>query len=94
MYLHLENNILLPKGKILGIFDLDNASWEKTTRDFLKRGEEEGRVVTTCEDLPQSMVLVGEDFGNTTLYLSSRSCKSLKKRYEETMEENIWKSKI
>lgn len=83
MYLHLDKNILLPKGKILGIFELDNASWEKTTRDFLKTAEQEGRVVTACEDLPRSFVLVEEDFGNTTVYLSGRSSRRLKKRFEE-----------
>lgn len=89
MYLHLENNILLPKGKILGIFDLDHSSWEKTTRQFLATAEAEGRVFSSCGDLPRSFVLVGEDFGNTTVYLSERSCASLKKRYEDP---RFWES--
>lgn len=85
MYLQLENQILIPKGKVLGIFDLDNATWEKTTRAFLAQAETEGRVVTACEDLPRSVVLVGEDFGNTTVYLSGRSSIRLKKRYGQDL---------
>lgn len=83
IYLQLDRNILVPKGKILGIFDLDNASWEKISRDFLKTAQVEGRVVEACDDLPRSFVLVEEDFGNTTVYLSGRSSRRLKKRFEE-----------
>lgn len=84
MYLHLENNILLPKGKVLGIFDLDTACWEKKTKEFLRQAEEEGRVYTLCSDIPRSFVLVGEDFGNTTLYITARSTQSLRKRLEQS----------
>ncbi len=86
MYLNLENQILIPKGKVLGIFDMDHASWEKNTRNFLARAEEEGRVIALGMDLPRSFVLVGEDFGNTTVYLSERSCSSLRKRFYG----NLW----
>lgn len=84
MYLHLENHILIPKGKILGVFDLDTASWEKRTKDFLKLAEEEGRVFSFSSDIPRSFVLVGEDFGNTTVYLTARSTVSLRKRLEQS----------
>lgn len=87
MYLQLEQNILIPKGKILGIFDLDNASWEKKTRDFLAQAEEEGRVLSFTQDLPRSFLLVGEDFGNTTVYLSERSSATLARRMEQRMYE-------
>lgn len=83
MYLHLEKDILIPKGKILGLFDLDHAAWEKKTRDFLRQAEEEGRVFTLCSDIPRSFVLVSEDFGNTTVYITARSTQSLRKRMEE-----------
>ncbi len=83
MYLQLEQNILLPKGKILGIFDLDTASWEKNTRNFLAKAEEEGRVFPVSQDLPRSFVVVGEDFGNVTVYLSSRTAGTLATRMSQ-----------
>lgn len=83
MYLHLEKDILIPKGKILGLFDLDNAAWEKNTQNFLRQAEEEGRVFTLSSDIPRSFLLVSEDFGNTTVYLTARSTQSLRKRMEE-----------
>lgn len=90
MYLHLENNILLPKKKIMGIFDLDNASWEKQTKDFLNLAQKEGRIFTIATDIPESFVAVCEDFGIVTLYLTGKSTQSLAKRMESKsyLEEN------
>lgn len=82
----------------MGLFDLDKLYAEKNSRAFLKRAEAEGRVVSACHDIPSTVVLVGEDFGNTTVYLSSRSSQVLKKRMNRTIsdwkEENVWKKKI
>ena len=43
MYLHLGQSVAVPHREILGIFDLDNASWAYKTREFLERAEQEGR---------------------------------------------------
>ena len=51
MYLHLGQSVAVPHREILGIFDLDNASWAYKTREFLDRAEEEGRVISACGDL-------------------------------------------
>ena len=59
MYLHLGQSVVVPHKNILGIFDLDNSSWAFKTREFLERAEQEGRVVSVCDDLPRSFVLVG-----------------------------------
>ena len=59
MYLHLGQSVVVPHKHILGIFDLDNSSWAFKTREFLERAEQEGRVVSVCDDLPRSFVLVG-----------------------------------
>lgn len=80
MYLHLEHNVLIPKGKILGIFHMDNCSWEKITRQYLALSEKDGRLVACQQDLPVSFVVVQEDFGDVTIYLSSRSSETLRKR--------------
>ena len=41
MYLHLGQSVAVPHREILGIFDLDNASWAYKTREFLERAEQE-----------------------------------------------------
>ena len=37
MYLHLGQSVVIPDRDILGIFDLDNASWAYKTRELLER---------------------------------------------------------
>ena len=41
MYLHLGQNVMLEKKRIIGIFDLDNTSYSKITRTFLAEAEKE-----------------------------------------------------
>ena len=57
MYLHLGGDTVVATGGVLGIFDLDNASWSKHPREFLRRVQQEGRVINVTDDLPRSMVL-------------------------------------
>ena len=46
MYLHIGQDHLVDSRNIIGIFDMDTATAQKNTRDFLKRVEQEGAVVT------------------------------------------------
>ena len=82
MYLHLGQSVMVPYSRILGIFDLDNTSWAYKTREFLDRAEREGRVISVCEDLPRSFVLVGEQNGQVTVYISQLSSAALFGRAE------------
>ena len=82
MYLHLGQSVVVPYSRILGIFDLDNTSWSYKTREFLDRAQREGRVISVCEDIPRSFVLVGEQEGNVTVYISQLSSAALLGRAE------------
>jgi len=57
MYLHLGNNVSVSTEDVVGIFDLDNASTSRITRQFLRNAEEEGMVITVGTDLPKSIVV-------------------------------------
>lgn len=57
MYLHLGSNISVPTDDIVGIFDIDNATTAKATREFLRSAENEGMVTAIGQDLPKSMVI-------------------------------------
>ena len=81
MYLHLGQSVMVHHSDILGIFDLDNASWAYKTREFLDRAEEEGRVISACGDLPRSFVVTGTG-DRTTVYLSQLSSAALTGRVE------------
>ena len=82
MYLHLGQSVMVPYSRILGLFDLDNTSWAYKTREFLDRAEREGRVISVCEDLPRSFVLVGDQCGQVTVYISQLSSAALFGRAE------------
>jgi len=69
---------------VLGIFDLDNASWSKHTRAFLRRVQQEGRVINVTDDLPRSMVLCRVN-GEERVYISLLSSATLMKRAEGSL---------
>ena len=82
MYLHLGQSVVVRHRDIIGIFDLDNASWSHRTRSFLEQAEQEGRVVSATGDLPTSFVVCREGDGQSRVYLSQLSSATLKSRVE------------
>ena len=78
MYLSIGNDMAVREQSIIGIFDLDNTSTSKRTREFLNQAEKDGMVVP-CDDLPKSYVLTSE-YGMTRLYLTALSSQTLEKR--------------
>ena len=93
MYLHLGQSVVVPHKNILGIFDLDNTSVSKFTREFLRARQQEGTVVTVAEDIPKSFVLcatsgrraparAGKPARRETVYLSQLAASTLRRRAE------------
>ena len=78
MYLSIGNDMAVRDTSIIGIFDMDNTSTSKRTREFLERSEREGQVVP-CDDLPKAFVLTAE-YGLDRVYLTSLSSSTLEKR--------------
>ena len=78
MYLNIGNDMAVREKSIIGIFDMDNTSTSKRTREFLERSEREGQVVP-CDDLPKAFVLTAE-YGLDRVYLTSLSSSTLEKR--------------
>jgi len=78
MYLSIGNDMAVRDRSIIGIFDLDNTSTSKRTREFLEKNEKEGQVVP-CDDLPKSYVLTTE-YGMDRIYLTSLTAATLEKR--------------
>ena len=63
---------------LVGIFDMDNTSTSKKTREFLKNAQTEGMVVA-CDDLPKSFILTSE-YPMNRVYESTLSSSTLEKR--------------
>ena len=78
VYLNIGNDMAVRDKSIIGIFDMDNTSTSKRTREFLANAEKEGQVVP-CDDLPKSFVLTAE-YGLDRIYLTSLSSATLEKR--------------
>ena len=78
MYLNIGSDMAVREKSIIGIFDLDNTTTSKRTREFLERAEKEGQVVP-CDDLPKSFVLTAE-YGLDRIFLTSLSAATLEKR--------------
>ena len=57
MYLHLGQGTVVPFGDVIGVFDLDNATYQKKTRDSLEIWEDEGKLHPLGERLPVSLVV-------------------------------------
>ena len=78
MYLSIGNDMAVRYSSIIGIFDLDNTSTSRRTRDFLAKSEENGDVVP-CDELPKSFILTSE-YGFHRVRLTSLSAATLEKR--------------
>ena len=78
MYLSIGNDMAVRDRSIIGIFDMDNTSTSKRTREFLEKCEKEGQVVP-CDDLPKSFILTAE-YGLDRVYLTALSASTLEKR--------------
>ncbi|MBR6378226.1 MAG: DUF370 domain-containing protein [Oscillospiraceae bacterium] len=68
MYLSIGNDMAVLESAIVGIFDLDNCSYEKRTREFLKKAEKNGEIIPATDNLPKSFVLTSE-YGLNKVYL-------------------------
>lgn len=78
MYLSIGNDMAVRESSIIGIFDLDNTTTSKRTREFLEIAEKDGLVVP-CDDLPKSFILTDE-YSMQRIFLTSLSAATLEKR--------------
>lgn len=78
MYLNIGNDMAVREKSVIGIFDLDNTTTSKRTREFLTNAENEGQVVP-CDDLPKAFVVTAE-YGMDRVYLTALSSATLEKR--------------
>ncbi len=79
-YLHIGMNVMVDPRRVIGIFDLDNTSTSKLTRQFLDGAEKEGVVQSACEDIPKSFVVCDHPYHRQIIYLSQLNSQTLLKR--------------
>lgn len=79
MYLSIGSSMAVRSHTVIGIFDLDNTSYSKHTRAFLREAEKNGQVIAAGEELPKSFLLTRE-FGMDRVFLSQFNTKTMEKR--------------
>ncbi len=75
VFIHIGSGCVLKNKDIIGVFDLDNATIMKTSREFINSEEKEGRIESVFEDIPRSFVLCDKK-----TYLSSLNTASIIRR--------------
>lgn len=78
MYLHLGQDTIVTHDEIIGIFDLDNTTVSKNSRDFLENKEKTKKVINVSMELPKSFIL------SDNVYISQLSTATLIKRADKT----------
>ena len=85
MYLYLGNDAVIPQADIVGVFDLDNASWSIHTRRFLSGAEKNGKLSNAAEDIPKSFVVSADD----TVILTQPNTAVLVRRLHDQEKRNV-----
>ena len=83
MYIAIGEDFAVRDRNIIGIFDLDNTTTSKKTRDFLKHAETEGQVLSVTQDIPKAFVLTPE-YGMDRVFLTQFSSQTLEKRMQKS----------
>jgi hypothetical protein len=79
MYLHLGEKTVIRIESIIGIFDLDNTTISKNTRNFLTRAEKNGEVINVSYELPKSFIVCIKN-KERKVYISQIAANTLYKR--------------
>ncbi len=79
MFLHIGSDVVVRSEDIIAVFDMDNTTISKMSRNFLTEAQKSGSVINICDDLPKSYVITNFD-GNTQVYISSVSSQTIYKR--------------
>ena len=83
MFLHVGNNKNILIERIVGIFDMDNATLSAVTRKFLSQNERAGLSTSAAfDDLPKSFVLYIDIDNQYKICYSQLSSSALKGRME------------
>ncbi len=79
MYIHLGQETVVKTEDVVGIFDMDNTTTSRFTREYLKKAEKEGLVVNVTTELPKSFIICNHQ-GQTRIYISQISPLTLARR--------------
>ena len=82
MYLQIGKESFIKAENIIGVFDLDNTTVNKATREYLNSAQKNNEVETVSFDLPKSFIVTSEK-GERKIYISSLNTSTIYKRLEK-----------
>ena len=83
MFLHLGENTVISTENLVGIFDMDNTTVSKITRDYLTKMQKENKIVNVSYEIPKSFILCRDKkTKEEVLYISPISTQTLIKRIQ------------
>ncbi len=83
MYLNIGPDTVISDKNIIGIFDLDNTTVGKATREYINTASKNGECITlSLEELPKSFIVTAEKIGKK-IYISSYNTSTIFKRIKE-----------
>lgn len=77
MYINIGGDKFILMDDIVGVFDFDNTTTSRITRDFLKRCEKENKSENAVTDIPHSFVVTKEK-----VYIAQSSSQTINKRID------------
>lgn len=83
MYLHLGHSTVIRTDSVIGIFDLDNSTVMKSTRDYLNKAQKDGDVVNVSDELPKSFTVTEDKKKGRKVYIAQPAVPTLIKRLEK-----------
>ena len=78
MYLYLGNDVTIKATEIIGLFDLEKISVQKSVNDFLSHCQKTDRIYYVTLDMPKSIVVC-----ENCVYVTGVGVVTLKKRMKE-----------
>lgn len=82
MYIHLGNDTVVREWDIIGIFNIENTSVSRDTREYLASSGKRKTAVYVSYDMPKSFVVSTRD-GKERVFISPVSSATIQKRCRE-----------
>ena len=84
MFIHLGQDTVVNDKDIVGIFDIENTTISKSTRNFLNFSEKRKEVFNVSYEMPKSFIVCSRGKKDKKVYISQISSSTLQKRSEFT----------
>ncbi|NLK70378.1 MAG: DUF370 domain-containing protein [Clostridiales bacterium] len=82
MYLHLGQDTVVNIKNIIGIFDIENTTVTKNTKEFLNISTKNGNIINVSDEMPRSFIVCREN-DTELVYISQISVTTLRKRLQK-----------